>query len=780
MRRRGPAWWRGKRLPAPALVAGLTIAWELGGVPRLDAVAVAVADDNGSTTSKVTLRTEQTVGDLAYIANLSDLRVEGVGLVIGLDGTGSDVPPSLYRTALLNEMRKARVENPEAILASSATAAVVVRMKLPTGATRDESYDVEVEAVPGSATTSLAGGRLLRAELKQVMMTEQGQAEGKVQASASGAILADEKTPRKGVIPGGGRSKTTLPYTILIKEAFRSGKTAALLQGAINTRFQQRNGRDDRGVALAKSDRHLELILPRIYRNNPERFFQVVKLVPLVTSEAIVRKRIDTWGADLIAPETSGLAALRLEALGAAGRETLKKGLASPSPTARFFAAEALAYLGDDSGVDVLAEAAVVRPEFRSQALRALASMDQAPALLRLRKLMGHSDPALRYGAFDALRRADPFDPSLGRVAVFDTPAEQPWEEDEVSQEDSLRWAMDLQRPRRPTRPQDPFALHVVDCEGPPLIHVSRTHRAEIVLFGRGQMLETPMVLNCGPNILINAADGDTQAQISRIVPGAAERRTLSSLDLATVIRTLAQFGATYPEITSTLDQARHRQNLAATLVFDAQPTKTADYDRALMSAALPPERQFRETAGTAVGSGPAGRLDEGVTQAGAEAPTSRRPWYARLNPLAWLRRARTSDPIAQASARSKDTNPPNETPPPAKLDDQVSRAGLERVEGVTSSQTTVLRNEEREPADNERDASAKPARRWRLWPFNRRRGVEKELDDAAAAAASAEATVRRGWLSRWLGWGRGRSDSAASESPSESLPPDKSEPQAN
>ena len=616
MRRRGPAWWRGRRLPAPALVAGLTIAWGLGSAERLAAFGVVV-DDNGSNT-KVTLRTEQTVGDLAYIANLSDLRVEGVGLVIGLDGTGGDVPPSLYRTALLNEMRKARVENPEEILASPGTAAVIVRMKLPTGATRDEPYDVEVEAVPGSATTSLAGGRLLRADLKQVMITEQGQAEGKVQAYAAGAILADEKTPRKGTIPGGGRSKATLPYTILIKETFRSGKTAALLQGAINTRFQQRNGRDDRGVALAKSDRHLELTLPRIYRNNPERFFQVVKLVPLVTSETIARKRIDTWGVDLIAPETSGLAALRLESLGAAGRETLKKGLASPSPTARFFAAEALAYLGDDSGVDVLAEAAVMRTEFRSQALRALASMDQAPALLRLRKLMGHSDPALRYGAFDALRRADPFDPSLGRVAVFDAPPEEPLEENEFAQEGSQRWAMDLQKPRQPIRPQDPFALYVVDCEGPPLIHVSRTNRAEIVLFGRGQSLETPMVLNCGPNILINAADGDPQAQISRIVPGAGERRTLASLDLATVIRTLAQLGATYPEISATLDQARNRQNLAASLIFDARPTKTAEYDRALMSAALPPERRFREPDGTEIAAGDADRRDEAVTLAGA------------------------------------------------------------------------------------------------------------------------------------------------------------------
>ena len=34
---------------------------------------------------------------------------------------------------------------------------------------------------------------------------------------------------------------------------------------------------------------------------------------------------------------------------------------------------------------------------------------------------------------------------------------------------------------------EDPFGLYVVDSEGPPLVHVSRTRRCEIVVFGRTQ-----------------------------------------------------------------------------------------------------------------------------------------------------------------------------------------------------------------------------------------------------------------------------------------------------
>ena len=50
------------------------------------------------------------------------------------------------------------------------------------------------------------------------------------------------------------------------------------------------------------------------------------------------------------------------------------------------------------------------------------------------------------------------------------------------------------------------------------MIHVARTRRCEIVVFGRGQKLLTPVVLGTG-SILLNAADGDEKVQISKIVP---------------------------------------------------------------------------------------------------------------------------------------------------------------------------------------------------------------------------------------------------------------------
>src|SRR4051812_34677120 len=57
-------------------------------------------------------KVDETIADITDIFSHSDLRLEGVGLVVGLDNTGRDAPPSWYREHLIDEMQKAGVENP--------------------------------------------------------------------------------------------------------------------------------------------------------------------------------------------------------------------------------------------------------------------------------------------------------------------------------------------------------------------------------------------------------------------------------------------------------------------------------------------------------------------------------------------------------------------------------------------------------------------------------------------------------------------------------------------
>ncbi len=280
-------------------------------------------------------------------------------------------------------------------------------------------------------------------------------------------------------------------------------------------------------------------------------------------------------GARSCYPKISGVAALKLEGLGATASEALQPALKSPDEQVRFFAAEALAYLDDPVGAATLAETAIHMPKFRAYALAALAAMDQNAAHMKLRNLMSEPDNELRYGAFNALRTADPHDPSLGRVHVLDDPApeEQP---DEAPDSMAIALASTTQRPRL----DDPFALYIVDSEGPPVIHVSRTRRSEVVVFGRSQKLLPPIVLGSGA-ILLNAADKDEEIEISKIVPskfGDSDVKLRTSLDLPEVIRRVANLGTTYPELVAILEAANRQRNLPGGLVVDAVPQSNMDY----------------------------------------------------------------------------------------------------------------------------------------------------------------------------------------------------------
>ena len=52
-------------------------------------------------------KVQETVGDIAFVMSRGEMKVEGVGLVVGLDNSGADPPPTFYRKQLLDEMSKA-------------------------------------------------------------------------------------------------------------------------------------------------------------------------------------------------------------------------------------------------------------------------------------------------------------------------------------------------------------------------------------------------------------------------------------------------------------------------------------------------------------------------------------------------------------------------------------------------------------------------------------------------------------------------------------------------
>lgn len=555
-------------------------------------------------------KVDETVGTLATVI-AGEIAVEGVGLVIGLDDTGSNPPPSEMRKKLLDTMRKAGVEHPEHWLERPSCSMVVVRGILPNGISTSDPLDVTVELPPGSGTTSLVGGKLLMTELSPVMMTNKGAISDHVLAVAGGPVTTgsptDPNDPKFGRVLGGGRVKKDIPYHLVIRDDRRSVRTAKLVEEVIKLRFHENDRGDQKGMAIpTRGDDRLILKVPKVYHHNQSRYFQVVASLPLVDTPNLRAQRMQTWGKELLVAKAAGKAALKLEGLGSNSIPTLKDGLASPDPLVKFFSAEAMAYLGNVDGARVLAETAKARPEFRSYALKALAAMDQAAGLMRLRELMGEADVQLRYGAFDALRSFDAGDPFLGRIRLVDEPRVDP-------EGDPLALQVDDMRPRRP-RPTrtEPFELYLIDCEGPPMVHVSRTLRAEVVVFGKGQKLLTPIVLGSGGAILLNAAEGDDKVQISRITHDTLDQpdsRVAAPLDLVAVVRESVRVGATYPEIVAILAGASRQKNLPGPLVVDAIPLPDRLYVEAQLLGSADKDKA---------------KKDDAVEKAGAE--TKKKP----------------------------------------------------------------------------------------------------------------------------------------------------------
>jgi hypothetical protein len=531
---------------------------------------------------------DENVGSLARV-QVGEVPVEGVGLVIGLNNTGSDPPPSAQRAKLLDEMRKAGVEHPEQWLARPSCSMVFIKAILPHGISTKDPIDVDIYLPPASGTTSLAGGRLLMTELQPIVATAQGPKEGRVLAIAGGPIMTGEpRDPGKvtvGSVLGGGRVKADIPYNLVIKDERRSARTTKLVEDTIKLRFHQNDGSDEKGFAAGKSDNLLVLKVPKVYHHNQVRYFQVIEHLSVVDNPGLRAQRMQAWGKELLDPKTAGKAALKLEGLGSNAIPILKTGIGSTDPQVRFFAAESLAYLGNVDGADVLSDTAIKKAEFRSYALKALAAMDQSAGVMRLRTLMAQSDVELRYGSFDALRSFDASDPFLGQVQVLES---EPTDEEAT---DALALQTETGRRRRRVVREEPFRLYVVDCEGPPLVHISRNLRCEIVLFGKGMKLLTPIVLGAGGSVLLTASEGDNRVQISHITPAGLDEpdtRVNCSLEIVDVLRQAARLNATYPELVSILTGAFNQKNLPGPLVVDAIPMPSKAYSEAQLLGGSP------------------------------------------------------------------------------------------------------------------------------------------------------------------------------------------------
>lgn len=480
--------------------------------------------------------------------NLVVLR--GVGLVTGLDGTGDNPPPSSLRTALRDEMSRRGIKQPEQILASRNTALVVVTAYLPAMVREGQRFDVRVAIPPNSQASSLKGGWLLETRLFEEQTIEgRGTLKGREYGVAFGAILTAlgvdvnrgeiSAEMRRGSIPGGAISKTDRDLSIVLRTDKRGFRNSKRIADAVSERFHHYNRYGQRiALAEAKRDDMLTLKMHPTYRNNFPRYQQVIRNIAFKETDVSRRMRLESLEREIGDPATAQQAALQLEAIGEGSIPFLKRALGSSDFEVQFHSAQALAYLGDPSGIEVLKQAVAEQPALRVYSLAALSVIDDADAIVALRDLMNAPELETRYGAFRALKELDPNDSAL-----------------------------------RPSEYANRFTLYSIESTGQPMIHVTRRRTPEVVLFGTDQLVHLPLMLKAGRNILIQGEGGGYSVTVTKYELNQEEPiRTTVPCRLADIIRTCGDLGATYPDIVQMLIEAEQQKNLSGDFGIDRMP----------------------------------------------------------------------------------------------------------------------------------------------------------------------------------------------------------------
>ena len=506
-----------------------------------------------------------TIGDVTDVA-YERTEVMGVGLVVGLSGTGGGAPPaSAYRDMLEKELERKQVENVKGVLNSPNCAMVLVHAVLPAGARKNDPVDVEISLPEQSHCSSLRGGYLTQCRLATYDTTGNLNAKfqgpnqslkGSEWVKAEGPVVigdgarrvgedGEDETTKFGRVWGGGKVLGDTPILLTMRSDRQQSRFAGLVADRINQTFAgARQGRD--AVAVAKNNRQVFLTVPMQYRLNLEHYLRVVRAIPLQgtpPADSPYRRKLSDA---LLDPSHCLAAAIRLEALGEEAVPTLKAALSAPSPLSRFAAAHALAYLRKPACAEELARLTREQPMFRMLGLTAMASLDEYACRSRLVEMMRDPEPEVRYGAFRALFTLDERAPEVSGVRL-----------------------------------NEAFWVHQVARDSQPLVHILSARRPEVVLFGDQHVLVPPFAFTVGEEFTVVAKKDENVCTIKRFSAKHGQPVTQCTLALADVLKHLAEIGGGWSEVTDLLKKADANGRLSCELRIDALPRPASVQDLA-------------------------------------------------------------------------------------------------------------------------------------------------------------------------------------------------------
>ena len=476
---------------------------------------------------------DTTVGQLGQLYQYSAVPVKGYGIVAGLAGTGSSECPPELRTALskyiLTHTGSAAI-NPNKFINSLDTAVVEIYGTIPVVASRGGVFDVKVIPFSRTQTTSLAGGTLYTADLKEMARLVRFDMYSATLAKAHGPVFLDETSGGgriSGYVLGGGVVSES------VRLAFGLYEPSYLAASAIRNRLNERFGP---GTAKAISPNEIEFIIPARYREQKTKFLSMVRLLYLAENNILRDKRIKMLVEEMAVGENKLGSEYALEAIGRSSLEEIAALLESGDETVRFHAARCMLAIGDERGIGTLRDIARDRESsLRVAAVEAIgfnAKRNIASPILS--RLLKEDDFAVKFAAYEQLLRLD--DIAVSRKVVAKK-----------------------------------FFIDEVSGKGAKIIYVSREEVPRIVIFGGPVNCEKGIyVESADRRVIVNAPSGAKHVSVMRTL--ANRPRPVgplsSTYELTDVIRTLCEnptikgrpqmrsgLGASYSDMVSVLSK---------------------------------------------------------------------------------------------------------------------------------------------------------------------------------------------------------------------------------
>ncbi len=235
-----------------------------------------------------------------------DNQLSGVGLVVGLAGTGDSRQTLFTQQALANLLSNLGLASDDSIKTRN-VAAVLVTAQLKPYMKNGDKVDVLVSSM-GDAS-SLAGGTLIQTPLKgadgKVYAVAQGAVSlGELLGGRVGSLISSKAYKTAGRVPSGGLIENEVPATVVrddyrIEYVLRTPdmSSAARMAMAINESFGAMK-QEYRSIASARDAKTVEVEVPVDFREYPVEFMAAVEQVEFNVEErsdrVVVNERTGT------------------------------------------------------------------------------------------------------------------------------------------------------------------------------------------------------------------------------------------------------------------------------------------------------------------------------------------------------------------------------------------------------------------------------------------------------------------------------------------------------